>query len=47
MAMGARRLAVLLCQNWASADDLVQASITMLYVHWPKAKAADSIDAMP
>jgi len=40
-----RRLAILLCQNWASADDLVQASITKLYVHWPRAKAADNIDA--
>jgi RNA polymerase sigma-70 factor (sigma-E family) len=40
-----RRLAILLCQNWERADDLVQASITKLYVHWPKAKAADNIDA--
>jgi len=40
-----RRLAVLLCQDWHRADDLVQAAITKLYVHWPKAKAADSMDA--
>jgi RNA polymerase sigma-70 factor (sigma-E family) len=40
-----RRLAILLCQDWHRADDLVQAAITKLYVHWPKAKAADSIDA--
>jgi RNA polymerase sigma-70 factor (sigma-E family) len=40
-----RRLAVLLCQDWHRADDLVQAAITRLYVHWPKAKAADNIDA--
>jgi RNA polymerase sigma-70 factor (sigma-E family) len=39
-----RRLAVLLCQDWHRADDLVQAAITKLYVHWPKAKAADNID---
>jgi len=37
-----RRLAVLLCQDWHRADDLVQAA--KLYVHWPKAKAADNID---
>jgi RNA polymerase sigma-70 factor (sigma-E family) len=40
-----RRLAVLLCQDWHRADDLVQAAITKLYVHWPRAKAADNIDA--
>ena len=40
-----RRLAILLCQDWHRADDLVQAAITKLYVHWPKAKAADSMDA--
>jgi RNA polymerase sigma-70 factor (sigma-E family) len=40
-----RRLAILLCHDWHRADDLVQAAITRLYVHWPKAKAADNIDA--
>jgi len=40
-----RRLAILLCQDWHRADDLVQAAITKLYVHWRKAKAADSMDA--
>jgi RNA polymerase sigma-70 factor (sigma-E family) len=40
-----RRLAVLLCHDWHRADDLVQAAITRLYLHWPKAKAADNIDA--
>jgi RNA polymerase sigma-70 factor (sigma-E family) len=40
-----RRLAIMLCQDWHRADDLVQAAITKLYVHWPKAKAADSMDA--
>jgi DNA-directed RNA polymerase specialized sigma24 family protein len=40
-----RRLAVLLCQDWHRADDRVQAAITKLYVHWPKARAADSTDA--
>jgi DNA-directed RNA polymerase specialized sigma24 family protein len=28
-----RRLAVVLCQDWQRADDLVQATITKLYVH--------------
>jgi RNA polymerase sigma-70 factor (sigma-E family) len=40
-----RRLALLLTQDWHRADDLVQVAITKLYVHWGKAKAADSIDA--
>jgi RNA polymerase sigma-70 factor (sigma-E family) len=40
-----RRLAVLLCQDWHRADDLVQAAITKLYVHWPKATAAANMDA--
>lgn len=40
-----RRLAILLCHDWHRADDLVQASITRLYVHWAKARAADNIDA--
>jgi RNA polymerase sigma-70 factor (sigma-E family) len=40
-----RRLAILLCQDWHRADDLVQAAITKLYVHWRRASAADSMDA--
>jgi RNA polymerase sigma-70 factor (sigma-E family) len=40
-----RRLAILLCHDWSRADDLVQAAITKLYVHWAKARAADSMDA--
>jgi RNA polymerase sigma-70 factor (sigma-E family) len=40
-----RRVAYLLCQDWHSADDLVQATITQLYVHWGQARAADHIDA--
>jgi RNA polymerase sigma-70 factor (sigma-E family) len=40
-----RRLALLLCQDWQRADDLVQATITKLYVKWPKAVAAGNIDA--
>lgn len=40
-----RRVALLLCQDWHRADDLVQAAVTKLYVNWPRARAADSIDA--
>lgn len=40
-----RRLALLLCQDWHSADDLVQAAMTRLYLRWAKAARADSIDA--
>ena len=34
-----RRLAYLLCQDWHRADDLVEATITRLYVHWARASA--------
>jgi RNA polymerase sigma-70 factor (sigma-E family) len=40
-----RRLAIVLCQDWHRADDLVQVAITKLYMHWPKARAADNMDA--
>jgi len=40
-----RRLAIVLCQDWHRADDLVQAAITKLYVYWSRARAADHIDA--
>jgi RNA polymerase sigma-70 factor (sigma-E family) len=40
-----RRLAYLLCQDWHGADDLVQAAITRLYVHWGRARAVDHTDA--
>jgi RNA polymerase sigma-70 factor (sigma-E family) len=42
---GFRRLAYLLCQDWHRADDLVQASITRLYVHWGRASTVDHTDA--
>ena len=35
-----RRTAYLLCQDWHRADDLVQSTITQLYVHWGRARAA-------
>jgi RNA polymerase sigma-70 factor (sigma-E family) len=40
-----RRLAFLLCQDWHRADDLVQATITRLYVHWSRASAVEHTDA--
>jgi RNA polymerase sigma-70 factor (sigma-E family) len=40
-----RRLAFLLCQDWHRADDLVQAAITRLYVHWARASSLDHTDA--
>jgi RNA polymerase sigma-70 factor (sigma-E family) len=40
-----RRLAFLLCQDWHGADDLVQATITRLYVHWARASVLEHTDA--
>ncbi len=40
-----RRLALLLCHDWHGADDLVQAAVTKLYLHWSKARGSDSLDA--
>jgi RNA polymerase sigma-70 factor (sigma-E family) len=40
-----RRLALLLCQDWHRADDLVQAALINLYVHWARAASADNTDA--
>jgi RNA polymerase sigma-70 factor (sigma-E family) len=40
-----RRLALLLCQDWHRADDLVQAALTNLYVHWARATSAENTDA--
>jgi RNA polymerase sigma-70 factor (sigma-E family) len=40
-----RRLAVVLCDDWQRADDLVQATLTKLYVHWNRARAAAHPDA--
>ena len=42
---GLRRLAYMLCHDWHSADDLVQATITRLFVRWPKAAGADNLEA--
>ncbi len=40
-----RRLAAVLCDDWQSADDLLQAALTKLYVHWGRARAAEHPDA--
>jgi RNA polymerase sigma-70 factor (sigma-E family) len=40
-----RRFAYLLCQDWHRADDLVQAAITKLYLHWARARSVDNTDA--
>jgi RNA polymerase sigma-70 factor (sigma-E family) len=40
-----RRLAFLLCQDWHLADDLVQAAITRLYVHWHRVGVMDNPEA--
>jgi RNA polymerase sigma-70 factor (sigma-E family) len=40
-----RRLAYLLCQDWHGADDLVQATLTRLFMYWPRAARMDNIDA--
>ncbi len=39
-----RKVAFLLCQDWHRADDLAQVTITRLYVHWRRARAADNLD---
>lgn len=40
-----RKVAFLLCQDWHAADDVAQAAITRLYVHWRSASRADNLDA--
>jgi RNA polymerase sigma-70 factor (sigma-E family) len=38
------RTAYLLCADAHQADDIVQATLTALYVHWQRAAAADNLD---
>jgi RNA polymerase sigma-70 factor (sigma-E family) len=40
-----RRLAAVLCDDWQHGDDLVQATLTKLYVHWGRVRAASQPDA--
>lgn len=45
-----RRLAFMLCHDWHRADDLVQATVTRLYVRWARAQdysAAVAIMCVP
>jgi DNA-directed RNA polymerase specialized sigma24 family protein len=40
-----RRLAAALCDDWQRADDLVQATLVKLYVHWGRAQQVSHPDA--
>ncbi len=40
-----RRLAAVLCDDWQRGDDLVQATLTKLYVHWGPGPGASHADA--
>ncbi len=40
-----RRLAYLLCQDWHTADDLVQATVIRLFTHWPRVARMENTDA--
>lgn len=40
-----RRVAYVLCRDWAQADDLVQCAITKLYLHWGQALASGQLDS--
>jgi RNA polymerase sigma-70 factor (sigma-E family) len=40
-----RRLAMVLCDDWQRADDITQATLTRLYVHWGRAREARHADA--
>lgn len=39
-----RRVAYLLCGDWHRADDLVQETITKLYVNWSRAARVENLD---
>ncbi|MEO3859129.1 SigE family RNA polymerase sigma factor [Acrocarpospora sp. B8E8] len=43
-ALWLRKVAYLLCGDWHHADDLVQTTITRLYVNWPRVRAAANMD---
>jgi RNA polymerase sigma-70 factor (sigma-E family) len=40
-----RRIAYLLCHDWHHADDLVQLTVTRLYVHWHRVGVMDNPEA--
>ncbi|RKT17633.1 RNA polymerase sigma-70 factor (sigma-E family) [Streptomyces sp. 1114.5] len=39
-----RKVAYLLCGDWHRADDLVQETITKLYVNWARARRVENLD---
>lgn len=39
-----RRVAYLLCQDWHAADDLVQTTLTKLYVNWHRVQSSANPD---
>ncbi|MBP0455499.1 SigE family RNA polymerase sigma factor [Kitasatospora sp. RG8] len=39
-----RKVAYLLCTDWHRADDLVQETVTKLYVHWNRVSGAENTD---
>lgn len=39
-----RRVGFLLCSDWHRADDLVQETLTKLYVHWPRMRRVENPD---
>ena len=41
---GLRRTAYLLCGDAHRADDVVQATITKLFLHWRRAREAENLD---
>lgn len=42
---GLRRTAYLLCLDWHTADDVVQETLTKVYVRWPEVSASGGQDA--
>jgi Sigma-70 region 2 len=44
-AVALRRTGYLLCGDWNRAEELAQAALVRLYVHWRRASRADNLDA--
>ncbi|MGI5236810.1 SigE family RNA polymerase sigma factor [Dactylosporangium sp. CA-139066] len=42
---GLRRAAYLLCGDWERGDDIVQSTLTDVYVKWRRVRKADNVDA--
>jgi DNA-directed RNA polymerase specialized sigma24 family protein len=41
---GLRRLAYVLCGDWHNADDIIQASLTKVYLRWSSVRASRDVD---